>query len=414
MDSRWQHALLERLGRVTVVPALAERAPLPVWFLPCFFFAILFSIALPRGLLRTAFTLPVIAYLTWKYGQYTFGEAFPDRYPFGCLVVANLFKYIDFVLLGNADRETIRPKGSTYAAGIGSPPPPLTTFPRNFRERFVWAFKLVWVYQRGYGWTHQVKSIPAPESKGIGRWNFVAQQISRACFSLLVINAVKAYMASTRFGSNDALPRSYFFSEPLWYQFFMSFCVLWFTWAPFTLQASAIYSLAVALGIWRPEDCPPIWGPWSESYTVRKLWGTTWHQCLRRIANSSGRFVAKDFLRLKRGSFASKYTQLFVGFLASAMIHSGAAIYTVGHDTGDIKYFMAQPAIILIEDHVIAAGRKLGIKEHPAWKHAGYLWAWTWLFFSMRWWCGPQLEEGLVNFPKTNNPLGFLVDRTRG
>ncbi|KAK7535389.1 membrane bound O-acyl transferase family-domain-containing protein [Phyllosticta citribraziliensis] len=405
------HSLLARLGQVTVFPALEQRATLPVWYLPCFVFVVLLSIAAPRGLLRTAFSLPVVAFMAWKYGQYTFGANFPDRYPWACFFITVLFKYVDFVLLGNADREKIRPKFGSPATGIGSPPPPLSTFPRTFRQRFLWAFKLVMVYHRGVGWTHEVKGVP-PHSKPYSRWNFVAQQISLACLSTLIIKAGKAYVSSSRFGNSDPLARSYFFSEPLWYQLSMSFCTLCLICAPFILLASTAYSVGVALGIWRPEDCPPIWGSWSDSYTVRKLWGTVWHQCLRRITNTSGSFVAKDVLRLKKGTFASKYTQLFVGFFASAIIHCGGAIYTCGHDTGDMKYFMAQPVAILIEDHVIEAGRRLGFKERPVWKRVGYVWTAAWLLYSMRWNCGPQLEEGYALFPKTGDFLGFFNIQT--
>ncbi|KAK7543886.1 membrane bound O-acyl transferase family-domain-containing protein [Phyllosticta citricarpa] len=411
MDLLWKlQSLLARLGQVNVLPPVEQRTPLPVWYLPCFVFVVSLSFAFPRGLLRTAFSLPVVAYMAWKYGHYTIGVNFPDRYPWGCFLVVILFRYADFVLLGNADREKIRPKpkgSDSYATGIGSPPPPLSTFPRTFFQRFLWGLKLLTVYHRGVGWTHEVKGIP-PHIKPYSRWNFVAQQISHACLTSLIIKAGKAYVASTRFGNSDPLARTYFFSEPWWFQLSIGVCNLCLICAPCILLNSTFSAIGVALGIWRPEDCPPIWGPWSESYTVRKLWGTTWHQCLRRITNTSGSFVAKDLLRLRKGTFASKYTQLFVGFYASALIHYGGAIFTCGHDTGDLKYFMAQPVAILVEDHVIALGRRLGIKESPVWKRVGYVWTAAWFLFSVRWNIGPQLEEGYALFPEAGDLLGFF------
>lgn len=95
--------------------------------------------------------------------------------------------------------------------------------------------------------------------------------------------------------------------------------------------------------------------------------------------------------------------------LFSALIHSGAAIYSCGHGTGDVTFFMSQAAFILLEDHIIAAGRRLGFKHVWGWRAVGYAWTWAWLLLSWRWWIGPQMSEGLGVFPKPMDLFGFLA-----
>ncbi|CAI6099036.1 unnamed protein product [Clonostachys chloroleuca] len=47
----------------------------------------------------------------------------------------------------------------------------------------------------------------------------------------------------------------------------------------FMTNVGAIVSVLLHLS--RPEDCPPLYGSFSEAYTVRRFWGVSWHQMFR-------------------------------------------------------------------------------------------------------------------------------------
>jgi hypothetical protein len=100
------------------------------------------------------------------------------------------------------------------------------------------------------------------------------------------------------------------------------------------------------------------------------------HQNCRRICSAPGIFVARDVLHLKRGSFASKYLQLFVGFGISAIVHGCSAMFVHRsfEDDAAFIFFLGQAVIIFIEDHLIDIGKKLGFKDSVFWRIIGFVW----------------------------------------
>jgi len=108
---------------------------------------------------------------------------------------------------------------------------------------------------------------------------------------------------------------------------------------------------------------------------------------MRRVCATGGLFAARDVLHLRKGTFASKYVQLFCGFLVSACIHAFASIAFYGElrTNGEFSYFLGQGLAIMIEDHVIALGRKLGFRDHSAWKVVGYVWVFLWFGLNSIW-----------------------------
>ncbi|CDO68588.1 hypothetical protein BN946_scf184996.g19 [Trametes cinnabarina] len=78
--------------------------------------------------------------------------------------------------------------------------------------------------------------------------------------------------------------------------------------------------LAVATGLWRPEDWSDLLGPGSEAYTVRRLWGRVWHQLLRRHFAPLGK-LAVQTLRIPRGTWLSSQVQVHVAFLLSGLLY---------------------------------------------------------------------------------------------
>jgi len=71
------------------------------------------------------------------------------------------------------------------------------------------------------------------------------------------------------------------------------------------------------------------------------------------------------------------------------------SVFAVGHDLGDMKFFIIQAIAIMAEDHITLFGRRvLGLKENRFWKLVGFCWVVVWFSYSLRLWYGPQVQEG--------------------
>ena len=107
---------------------------------------------------------------------------------------------------------------------------------------------------------------------------------------------------------------------------------------------------------------------------------------MRRVTSTFGIFFARDVLHLRKGSFGSKYVQLFVGFFVSATIHAGSSMlcYRDFRDNSEYFFFLSQAVVIMIEDHVMHFGRYLGLRDSLLWRMVGYSWTVVWFGMSMR------------------------------
>jgi hypothetical protein len=105
----------------------------------------------------------------------------------------------------------------------------------------------------------------------------------------------------------------------------------------------------------------------------------------------------RDVLQLRRGSFASKYLQLFVAFGISGIIHAGASMLCHASFNGDyaMKVFICQAIIIFIEDHVVELGKKCGFKDTTFWRLIGFGWTLFALGVSLQDWVSSTLGHGL-------------------
>ena len=108
-----------------------------------------------------------------------------------------------------------------------------------------------------------------------------------------------------------------------------------------------------------------------------------------------GRSTAQA-LGFRKGTIASKYTQLYVGFLVSALIHEVGALCAVHHDTGELRFFLLQAVAITFEDIAIACAKRLGYhRVGPIGRAVGYLWTFCWKSYSLRLWFDPYLRAGM-------------------
>ena len=122
-----------------------------------------------------------------------------------------------------------------------------------------------------------------------------------------------------------------------------------------------------------------------------------WHQQVRRYCTAPGIYIARDVLHLRKGSFASKYLQLFVGFGISAIVHGGASmlVHRSFNDDRAIEVFLGQAVAIMIEDHVVDFGKSFGLKDSLVWRLVGFAWTVFFLGVSMQRWTGQILNHGM-------------------
>ena len=122
-----------------------------------------------------------------------------------------------------------------------------------------------------------------------------------------------------------------------------------------------------------------------------------WHQQVRHVCSAPGIWLVRDVLKLRRGSFGSKYGQLFVAFGVSAAIHGCASMlcHACLEDDGASKSFLLQAVLIFLEDHIIALGKSFGLKDSAFWRVVGLCWTVLALGWSMQGWTGKTLRHGL-------------------
>jgi hypothetical protein len=117
-----------------------------------------------------------------------------------------------------------------------------------------------------------------------------------------------------------------------------------------------------------------------------------------------GRLVANKFLKFPRGTIRSSFTQLYIAFLLSGIIHVSGDFMAKGEITYcSLKFFPLQAVAITFECFVIYVARHLllraGIAVKPEaadgyWvgiflKILGYCWVILWFCFAV-----PILQDG--------------------
>uniref|UniRef100_A0A8H8CDN7 Wax synthase domain-containing protein n=1 Tax=Psilocybe cubensis TaxID=181762 RepID=A0A8H8CDN7_PSICU len=201
---------------------------------------------------------------------------------------------------------------------------------------------------RGVNWNYEA---PALRRSSKSRWGFVIDNILKTICLYLVWDIISYVMRH-----NPAFHRDN--NEPMGAHGF-----LWQIWNAMgywtalycfiRLNHTLSSALIVMVGEGEPKDYPDMTGPLSETTTVRKFWGRTWHQSLRRMVSAHGKHFANVFLGYPKGTLMSAYLQLFVAFLVSGIIHGTADFVAIRNVTSfyrNILFFTLQAAAIAFED----------------------------------------------------------------
>ncbi|EPS96327.1 hypothetical protein FOMPIDRAFT_1038192 [Fomitopsis schrenkii] len=246
----------------------------------------------------------------------------------------------------------------------------------SFLRRFWWMLSII-NNPRGVGWSYEIARLPPRPS--CSRWTFVVRKLVCALRWYIFLDLAQSFNRSPWRSLHEQIvgPVAYLMSPVSIIARFSGLVGV------IALEQSIGAAVTVALGFWQPRDWPSIYGQWSDSYTVRRFWGRTYHQVLRRLTASGGKACCRA-LGLRPGTRASSYTQLYVGFAVSGFLHCGGDLLVSPSLFGaSFPFFMSQAVAITFEDAVIGLVRKSGIKvPTPIARTVGYAWAITWLCVS--------------------------------
>lgn len=296
----------------------------------------------------------------WTRGETA--QEYSTATAFACCVI----RWLDFVVLHSPEKDFWRARGDGSLEDRPEVPPKGVSKLRWFTGlwfavRYVYSTillcnRLLNIY-RGVGWNIQAgvqDPLPADYPKG----------------KFLKLTTIHTVMIYTGFDVAQNIVRIYtppagLFSVPAPQQVILA----WANAFKFYYGIEFAYSigalLSVTLGICKPNDWPPLCGYFRrDGWSVRKLWGNCWHQMMRRMCSSTGKFV-KRICGFRTGGFMSRYSKVWVAFFMSALVHHFGAITVSFEDGGfwQAIFFMAQPIAFMAEDFVLYLGRAAGIQS---------------------------------------------------
>jgi hypothetical protein len=305
--------------------------------------------------------------------------------------------------------------------------------PKSFFSRLYEAFRIM-TLTRAINTPRQVKNVPAApayyakrDPKVIPRGRFLVRETSIAVWQYLAL-CMFATLAA-REAAKKPVPTSFefewFVSKDQWIERITSNLIGWFVVGriliDFNARVCAI--LSVALGTDSPTDAPPTFGNMADSYSLRNYWGLVynfslvvlyvisltvsfrkfWHQLLRQPFTNLSNFIARDVLCLPRSTLIERYTNVFIVFFFSGLLHFFIDIVACipAQESGAMFYFLSFVLGFMIEDGVKAMWKSMYPQDKepagppPLWQRAvGFVWTLGWIgVFSTRYFVPMQRPE---------------------
>ena len=263
-------------------------------------------------------------------------------------------------------------------------------------QKLLWTFELLTV-GRGVGWNWRVAGIPTQTTQ-LSRAQFLrrcAVEWIAMYAGLHLVNIVCFAMLTSFRSICTPWLRSMLMlltSNPIFMFMFIFLGWTMTVYSHFALLSLPLAMICVGLRVgptaWQElEAWPPNFGSYKEAYSIRRLWGYTWHQQMRRTASAPGIYLLsllpwslqKSRALLPR--LLKRYFLLLATFFTSALIHA-AGSYNVTRalnlplsDGGEIMYFTLQAIGIMAEDLAVWIN-KVDCRSRASnglWKHVGYI-----------------------------------------
>ncbi|KAI1106046.1 hypothetical protein F4804DRAFT_340803 [Jackrogersella minutella] len=330
--------MLERIMDIfSLYPPLDEREPLPPQYNAVAYATLVLGYFLGPGAIQTFFVTSVLLSLGLYRPFFTSGDVVTE-YTL-CALFFSLWS-------GFMDHGTKAEGGPRF---IGRPGRPLPKGGRGLRDSETWVQKLKWSVRlatttRGIGWDWQVKNVP-PHPGDKTRLQFVWEHVVQAAWRT-ALKALAVYIIGFCMVIRPSVTSSLakWLLDPL-----VGWCGAVWSWNTIGSTYAAGAAITVLLGICEQWEWPPVFGSLGDAWSVRQVWSTSYHQLMRRQFQTPGLRLARS-LGLKKGSFGSRYLQLYLTFFISFSVHWWQSFAVTRHDNGEFAFFMSQPVIISIED----------------------------------------------------------------
>lgn len=360
--------LAELLNSYNIYPPLSARSPLPALYLPLGYSVLILGYVLGPGSIRGFAISSALLLLALQRPRFTAGDVVQDYCLSGVSIVF-LLNYLDHGTAGGGPR---------YFGRADHPLPR----PVGREDNRTWAQKLKWSLSltatvRGIGWGWQVKGVPAHPNAEQSRFRFVVGKAVEVVWRTALKGAAVYVLGFCRVvaQASGTAPLTGWLLDSV-----ACWCVVVWSFNTIGAANAAGAAVTVLLGVCEPWAWPPVFGDLGTAWSVRQAWGTTYHQQMRRTFQQPGIRLAR-LLGFKKGSFSSRYLQLYSAFFISFATHWFQS-YTVSRsDQGEFAFFMAQPVVISIEDFVAwvwkrSVAPKQRRRRSLAWLelYAGYVW----------------------------------------
>ncbi|KEQ58187.1 uncharacterized protein M437DRAFT_59928, partial [Aureobasidium melanogenum CBS 110374] len=175
--------------------------------------------------------------------------------------------------------------------------------------------------------------------------------------------------------------------------------------ARWTMSAllSVLAAITVPLHIYPPSAFPPLFGSFTNAYTVKRFWAHTWHQMMRTLATPYTSFLVRT-LGLDERKKSTYWVKVCSAFFFAWIVHAYGTLITGGGYTADLWRYAPQVLAFWVEEKVIETGKKMGCKGRK-WRVLGYLWVFVFEGVTLLAWFRPAIEQGA----HLKHPLGFSV-----
>ncbi|KAJ3785259.1 membrane bound O-acyl transferase family-domain-containing protein [Lentinula aff. detonsa] len=264
---------------------------------------------------------------------------------------------------------------------------------RSFWRRALWTWCIVHS-PRGIGWNYQVLSVP-PRPLPCSKWAFIRSRILQAVKFYILMDIAQSYIRLNTLFTNPP-PNATITSQGWLLQMISGAAWMTTPYAGMSMQYCLFAAASVGFGFSNPEDWPDTYGTWKHAYTVRNFWGKFWHQMIRRYVTSIGKFVCRK-LGFQPGTWYSSYTQLYVAFFISAVLHCFGDVMVGWEYLGaSFPFFVSQAFGITFEDIAIHLFKRTGLRNRsPVNQAIGYVWVAFWMSFSLPWYIDWAVNAGL-------------------
>ncbi|KAK0207263.1 membrane bound O-acyl transferase family-domain-containing protein [Armillaria fumosa] len=322
-------------------------------------------------------------------------------YFLGSIYAGSILLGSDYILLTEPQKE-LRLRGQKDA--VDSAP---------LSERFRWGIRL-WSSPRGVGWTHEPDRLCAPVSPETTRFAFIRRRLLVVAMNVVLLDTMSIYNRTNSAFLGDGISMA---DRPWLLRYVDLLAWVWTSQAQMRILHGIVSIISVLSGLSMPRDWVDPFGSLLDAYTLRRLWGRTWHQFVNRFASSHGKYLARKVFRFPPGTLTSSIIQLYTSFAMSIFLHMVAdfTMFKRWNVGGSLFFFAIQPFAIMFETAVITLARKLGHSGEPGiWTRlVGYLWVWTWFVLTFPGWFDPMsrvrfMEIGL------NMPFSIILGLWKG